>query len=44
MLVSQQSVPKLLVKMEIVQFVIANGTDKGKSCFLSEMWNEIDTR
>lgn len=43
MLVIQLCVSKLLVKIEIMQFVTANETDKGKSCFLSEMWNEIDT-
>lgn len=37
MLASQVCVLKLLVEMEIMQFVIANGRDKGKSCFLSAM-------
>lgn len=37
MLVSQLCVLKLLAKMEIMQFVTANETDEGKSCFLSEM-------
>lgn len=37
MLASQLCALKLLVQMEIMQFVTANGTDKGKSCFLSGM-------